>query len=425
MIKKYIVNKKISDKEISDKEGEYFKESDIDIIIDENADVFTEEGKLLLKLRKKVLSNDSCKNAVNSFKDFSKKKHENRGASAGILDRNKMPKYIGEFVNPGKFRTKFVSSTSGIESKQATSNLSPSNIAGFYDRPDRNLKGKGAPCRLTAFNRDYPELWKKSIPFIKECDMMFKKLVPDRYNNQKKRADQTKDFTIDNTSFSTITINYSWQTALHRDAGDYVEGFGNLIVLEDHHNQNTYTGGYTCFPQFGVGVNVRQGDFLAMDVHEWHCNTQLIPIHDKIFGKWNKTEIENLWYLNRLSVVCYLRDNMLRCKDLNKNKLQLLNSRNNEKDIIFKLIKDYPKPQNSQQYSEVNNLLWDNVENKYKKDEIENSILKYVCFKYYYLDDYGNEDEKSELLKEINYIKTHFDLSTENNKILEFIISNK
>ena len=148
-------------------------------------------------------------------------------------------------------------------------------------------------------------------------------------------------------------------------------------------------------------------------------------IHDKIFGKWNKTEIENLWYLNRLSVVCYLRDNMLRCKDLNKNKLQLLNSRNNEKDIIFKLIKDYPKPQNSQQYNEVNNLLWNNVENKYKKNEIENSILKYVCFKYYYLDDYGNEDEKSELLKEINYIKTHFNLSTENNKILEFIILNK
>ena len=53
-----------------------------------------------------------------------------------------MANYIGEFVNPGKFRTRFKSSVSGILSKQATSNLSPSNIIGFFDKPDRNLKGK-------------------------------------------------------------------------------------------------------------------------------------------------------------------------------------------------------------------------------------------------------------------------------------------
>ena len=88
-----------------------------------------------------------------------------------------MANYIGEFVKPGKFRTRFKSSVTGILSKQATSNLSPSNIIGFFDKPDRNLKGKGAPCRLTAFNRDYPELWQNTIPFLKQCDNMFKKLV--------------------------------------------------------------------------------------------------------------------------------------------------------------------------------------------------------------------------------------------------------
>ena len=36
-------------------------------------------------------------------------------------------------------------------------------------------------------------------------------------------------------------------------------------------------GGYTCFPQFGIGVDVRRGDFLAMDVHEWHMTT---PIYE-------------------------------------------------------------------------------------------------------------------------------------------------
>ena len=147
-----------------------------------------------------------------------------------------MANYIGELVKPGKFRTKFKSSVSGIMSKQATSNLSPSNIIGFYDKPDRNLKGKGAPCRLTAFNRDYPGLWKDTLPFLKRCDAMFKELTPVEHKLQYDRAQQTPEFAIDNTAFSTVTINYSWRTALHTDAGDFRPGFGNIIVLEDHTN---------------------------------------------------------------------------------------------------------------------------------------------------------------------------------------------
>jgi len=37
-----------------------------------------------------------------------------------------------------------------------------------------------------------------------------------------------------------------------------------------------------------------------MDVHEWHCNTKLIPI-DKDY--------------TRLSLVAYLRDRMIKCKN--------------------------------------------------------------------------------------------------------------
>ena len=237
-----------------------------------------------------------------------------------------MANYIGEFVNPGKFRTRFMSSVSGKFSKQATSNLSPSNIIGYYDKPDRNLKGKGAPCRLTAFNRDYPELWEQTLPFLKECDNMFKKLTPGPYQLQYNRANETPDFSIEDTAFSTVTINYSWRTALHKDAGDFQEGFGNLIVLEDHNNPNEYKGCYTGFPQYGVAMNVRQGDFAAMDVHEWHCNTGFNPVDgSEVGGKWKENDVQNNWYFNRLSVVCYLRENMLRCKNMSTNKIQLLN----------------------------------------------------------------------------------------------------
>ena len=44
----------------------------------------------------------------------------------------------------------------------------------------------------------------------------------------------------------------------------------------DSKNSKKFKGGMLGFPQYGVAVDVRQGDFLAMDVHEWHCNCNLI-----------------------------------------------------------------------------------------------------------------------------------------------------
>ena len=79
----------------------------------------------------------------------------------------------------------------------------------------------------------------------------------------------------------------------------------NLIVLEKHKsepNDHTcnYIGGYLGFPKYGICVDVRQGDFLAMDVHEFHSNT---PI---------SSEKKGCEY-GRLSVVCYLREKMIKC----------------------------------------------------------------------------------------------------------------
>ena len=226
-----------------------------------------------------------------------------------------MPAYIGKFLKPGKFRTGFISAHSGKTSKQATSNLSQSNIVGFFDVPDRNKKGKGAPCRLTAFNRDHPDLWEKTIPFFERCDQIFKELIPERHEIQRRRAQSTPNFAISNTAFSTVTINYSWRTALHRDSGDLKEGFGNLVVIEDTDNKNKYKGCYLGFPQYGVAVDPRTGDFLAMDVHEWHCNTEFVPVSNQISGKQKDRDIINDWYFNRLSIVMYLREKMIRCQN--------------------------------------------------------------------------------------------------------------
>ena len=41
-----------------------------------------------------------------------------------------------------------------------------------------------------------------------------------------------------------------------------------------------YEGGLLGFPQYGVALDVRQGDFCAVNVHEWHCNTRITPSID-------------------------------------------------------------------------------------------------------------------------------------------------
>jgi len=374
MVKKIIVKKIISDENIKNKEGEYFPESFYNkkdrYIIDYDCDVYTNSGKLLLKFRKNVIPPKYTDIALKAYLEASKKKHENRGAAAGELDRNKLANYIGTFVNKSKFRTGFYSSVSGKKSKQATSNLSKSNIIGFFDVPDRNLKGKGAPCRLTAFNRDNPELWKTGLPFIKKCNEQFKKLIPTNYKIQYDRAQQTPNFVIPGTAFSTITINYSWRTALHQDKGDLKEGFGNLIVIEDPNNKNTYNGSYIGFPQYGVCVDVRTGDFLAMDVHEWHCNTEFKKKTNKIFKDGFKDiDIKNNWHFNRLSMVMYLREKMIKCKNksLWKNKLGG-GKKNKQKD--------------KHKYKNSNNKYKQKDKNIYNNENIETKILKYLPHEY-------------------------------------------
>jgi len=91
----------------------------------------------------------------------------------------------------------------------------------------------------------------------------FQSLLPSQHNKQWLRANATPEFNIVETAFSTITLNYSWRTALHKDAGDFKDGFGNLIVVEDPKNPNKYDGCYTGFPQYGVAVDCRTGDFLV------------------------------------------------------------------------------------------------------------------------------------------------------------------
>ena len=239
----------------------------INHIIDHDADVFNQEGKLLLRFRKHKLNREHVDAFYTNVIDFAMSKTNNRGSAVGSTSKN-------VYSNPHVM----------------------TNILGYFDKLSpmhkKMFKDQGKPLpkitvRETRFVKEYPEKFKKLLPLVQDIDTYYEQLIPENYGKQRKKANQTP-FKIANTAFTTITTNVNFQTTVHTDRGDDVEGFGNLVVIE----KGKYTGGETCLPQYGIGVNVRTCDVLYMDVHEAHGNLPIqLTTPDAI----------------RLSIVCYLR----------------------------------------------------------------------------------------------------------------------
>jgi hypothetical protein len=201
----YHVKKEYDDAKMNKKINTFIKPSDITMIINEDADVYTEDGKLLLKFRKGAIKN---KEHIDAFYDnvirFAKHTTSNRGNATGSKTRNTRD-------NPKVM----------------------SNIFGFFDSwgPSQKAifkrlhKTPKLTIRESRFNMEYPEEYKKTLPMIQDISSLYEKLVPDKYKEQRKKADETH-FKIPNTAFTTITTNVNYQTTIHTDKGDDVEGFG-------------------------------------------------------------------------------------------------------------------------------------------------------------------------------------------------------
>lgn len=323
----------LTEEETNKLEGHKIPSTHYKYIIDYDTDVYSigENGSnetLLCKFRKNVIPHSKCVKVFKILQAHANKPNYNRGAAAGILDEKKLPKFIrtSKIIKRDRFRV-FYKDADGVVKKSNIGNIAFSSILGYYDRPDRSkYRGKSIGtrkkmplCRVTKFTESYPDEWKLIVDLIRVIDRQFKKLIPDRHKLQYDMASKTPDYQIANTAFSTITVNYNWQTAGHRDAGDFDAGFGNLIVLEldkcstkDEIKKNNivkYSGGATGFPRWGVAFDVRQGDFLAMDVHQLHCNTEIEAIN-------NSSEINSVNHqpnFGRLSIVSYLRKKMAKC----------------------------------------------------------------------------------------------------------------
>lgn len=165
-----------------------------------------------------------------------------------------------------------------------------SGIAGWFDRYPRIPYG-----RATAYTQNQYDKFKKSFPFLQSLNRGFKELLPVRWAAQRSAADKIDSaFLVPGTVFTTITVNKTFRTAAHRDAGDLSAGLSNLLVLS---NNGNYTGGYLIFPEYRIAVDVRPGDLLLVNNHEIiHGNTPIVLQDEDA---------------ERISLVCYFREKML------------------------------------------------------------------------------------------------------------------
>jgi hypothetical protein len=165
-----------------------------------------------------------------------------------------------------------------------------SGIAGWFDRYPRIPYG-----RATSYTRDHFDKFKMSYPFLQQLSQGYKDLLPWRYNNQMNAASKLDEkFLVPKTPFTTITVNRTFRTACHYDAGDLNSGLSNLLTLS---NNGNYSGCYLVAPEYRIAINVRPGDLLLINNHDvMHGNTEIVCQDDVV---------------ERISLVCYFREKML------------------------------------------------------------------------------------------------------------------
>jgi len=163
-------------------------------------------------------------------------------------------------------------------------------------------------CRLTAWSGREVEQWRGLWPLFERIATCLKEQVPERYAAQARVAERTSpDWVIPGTPFTTITVNNTYPTAVHTDKGDLETGFSTLTVFR----RGEFSGGWLCMPQYRLGVDMREGDLLLMDAHQWHGNTPFDPMpHYNELG----TMVGDPGF-ERISVVSYFRTKMQDCGD--------------------------------------------------------------------------------------------------------------
>lgn len=272
----------MTDEECAEYAGKLLNDGAYDLVVREDTLVLDENGDLLVRYIPGAIPARLIRQGYQALNDAAGMT-DNRGIAAGINEdmSAKTGKKVAKWKAVKKDGT--LSNTNRAESVM-------SGIVGYFDRSPRMPY-----CRQTSYTVKHQEKYQAAIPMIEHISGLFQEHVPDLHSNQAQvTQDTSKDFVIGDSVFTTVTVNANWQTAVHKDVGDYKQGCGVMTAME----AGKYEGGYTCFPEYRLAVDMRTQGVLFANVHRWHGNTPLVG-HP---GQYR-----------RLALVLYYREKMRHC----------------------------------------------------------------------------------------------------------------
>lgn len=164
-----------------------------------------------------------------------------------------------------------------------------SGIAGWFDRYPRIPYG-----RATSYTEKNPEMFALSYPYLQTLARKFEELLPERYGKQIEFTNNIDPkFVVPETPYTTLTVNKTFRTAAHRDAGDFTKGFSNISCISPD-GKKSWDGCLFVLPEYRIAVELHPGDLLLVNNHDGiHGNTQILG-DDPI----------------RISIVAYAREKM-------------------------------------------------------------------------------------------------------------------
>lgn len=196
-----------------------------------------------------------------------------------------------------------------------------SGVLGSFD-PSGTFKF----CRLTAWTGKNMPQWEALRPVFGRVAQALQDHVPDRYAAQMEEIDKTHpDWVIPGTPFTTVTVNNTYPTGVHTDKGDLDKGFSTIFTLR----RGAYTGGRFVFPEYRVAVDLQDDDLILMDAHQWHGNTPIVCACGQ-----RRTSCCETCGTERISVVSYMRANMVKCGSEAEEIQRAIEHRERHKGVI-------------------------------------------------------------------------------------------
>lgn len=164
---------------------------------------------------------------------------------------------------------------------QTRANAIYSNILGMFDRSARNPYG-----RMSATTSRNVEQFEAHKHFYRQASDLYKATLPEQWGFINEVMSQAKDerYTLFGTVFSTITINYNFETFAHFDGNNCEGGVAVLTAMTNEaYPGEKYDGAYFAMPALGVAFDIRHGDFLIADNQSiLHGETQRIDKADDL-----------------------------------------------------------------------------------------------------------------------------------------------